>query len=179
MTLMCEHRGLVLFLFCTFASHFNSYVCHEDQTSNFTLWVSQQQNSLWFLMLLLCPFLQRVRNTLLVLTSPLTLVLSLPRLKYPDNLHIRVLQWYHVPMSLHMGSSSSWGQGEFNLKHLHMARNHFRTLFSFYCADRGFHFMEKLHKAWDSGSECARCIELQQENNPGMLFFGVKELKCS
>lgn len=84
---------------------------------------------------------------LLVLTSPLTLVPSLPRLKYPVILHTQDVQWYHVPMSLHM-SRSSWGQWRFNLKHPHLAIKYFRILVLFYCADRDFYFMEKLQKAY-------------------------------
>lgn len=89
-------------------------------------------------------------SVLLVFSSPLTLVPSLPRLKYPVNLHTQDVQWYHVPMSLHM-SRSSWGQGRFNLKLSYVAIKYFRILLFVYCADSkmmGLLFYEKLRKAY-------------------------------
>lgn len=84
---------------------------------------------------------------LLVLVSPLTLVPSLPGLKYPANSYVWVVQQYRVPTSLHMGRSSR-GQGGFNLERSHLATSYLGILILFYCADKGFHLVEELHNGF-------------------------------
>lgn len=105
--------GSVCACYCAFALHFNSGLCWAHWSSNFTLGdFHYGRVHSGFQYYYIFHFHSQWGPVLLVLTSPLTLFPSLPRLKYPVNLHTQDVQWYHVPMSLHM-SRSSWGQGRF------------------------------------------------------------------
>lgn len=120
---------------------------------------------------------------LLVLTSPLTLVPSLPGLKYPDNLHIEVVQRYHVPMSLHMGRSSQ-RQGGFSQKHSRLATNYFGIFIHLYWADRCLNFMEKLHNAVGLGMIlwfwiCKICLRGKKTWNTILFLWLKNEEPCN